>query len=400
MKKILFIGAGFLQSFVIKKAREMGYYTLALDADSNAPGFAYSDEYEVIDIIDREACLAFARKNNVDGVLTVATEYGVLTAAYIAEEMMLPGLNYDTAKLVKNKYLTRKCLIENKADDYDSSVYLVENENDIQKLADILCYPVIIKPCEGSGSRGIGRVDSPAGLYSACMLAMRSSVTKSALIEAFVEGHEYGAESIVVNNEIHVLSVMKKEMTRPPYYAELGHVIPCGLSADTEERAKECISRAIASLGINSGAVNADILITDDGKIYIVDIGARMGGNLIGTCVIPYGTGIDYMSAVIKNAVGEKVDLVPSPHGAVATGIMAFPDKIVKRLPVFEQIEKKYDVEIYHHLNIGQVVHEYHTNLDGCGYIVARSDDVDTAQNHVRQAFDELKRSIFDDENI
>ena len=92
MKKILIIGAGFLQSFVIKKAKSVGYETLAVDADPNAIGFRFADKYEVINIVDEKACLAYAQKENIDGVLTAATDYGVLTAAYIAREMHLGGL--------------------------------------------------------------------------------------------------------------------------------------------------------------------------------------------------------------------------------------------------------------------------------------------------------------------
>ena len=112
MKKLLVIGAGFLQSFVIQKAKQLGYETLAVDANPNAVGFQYADKYDVINIVDEEACLAFARKEKIDGVLTAATDYGVLTAAYIAREMGLPGLKYEVAKLIKNKYQVRKRLYE------------------------------------------------------------------------------------------------------------------------------------------------------------------------------------------------------------------------------------------------------------------------------------------------
>ena len=104
MKKILVIGAGFLQSFVIKKARDMGYYVCAVDADKNAPGFIYTHHYAVINIIDEEACLTYAQEQQVDGVLTAATDFGVLTAAYIAQEMGLPGIKYEVAKVIKNKF--------------------------------------------------------------------------------------------------------------------------------------------------------------------------------------------------------------------------------------------------------------------------------------------------------
>ncbi len=400
MKKVLIIGAGFLQSFIIKKAKDMGYYTLAVDADPNAPGFAFAVKYEVINIVDEKACLSFAKENQIDGVLTAATEYGVLTASYIAEKMNLPGLKYTSAQRVKNKYEVKKCFLQNHVDDSDDQCCLVDADTDIGTLAEKLCYPVIVKPCDGSGSRGTSRVDTPDGLSAACVFAMNSSISHRAEVESFADGMEYGAESLVVNGEVHVLAIMKKWMTKPPYYAELGHAIPCGLPADVEKKAKKCIEKAIRALEINFGAVNADMIISDDGKVHIVDIGARMGGNMIGPCIIPYGTGIDYMGAILQTALEEKVDLTVHPHGAVATKLLAFHDGTINRLPDFEKFQKEYEVEVYHHMKLGDVVNEYHTNLDGCGYIVTKSDSSDKALECVERAFGEMQRSIFGEDSI
>ena len=394
MKKILVIGAGFLQDFVIHKAKSMGYETLAVDANSNAVGFKHADKYKVINIVDEKACLEYAQSEKIDGVLTAATDYGVLTAAYIAQEMHLPGLNYDVAKLIKNKYRVRKRLYEYQVDDTEQA-YEVDENTDLNTLCDKVTFPVMIKPCDGSGSRGANRVDDKEQFCEACKIAMASSITNRAVVETFIVGKEYGAESLVVNGKVYVLGIMRKWMTSPPYYAELGHAIPTDLSPEVEERAKQCVERAIKALGINFGSVNMDMLITEEGKIHIVDIGARMGGNMIGPCIIPYGTGVDYVANMIRNAVGDKVDLTPIAHGAVATRLLAFDTGVVKQLPDFKALEQKYGVEIYHHLEVGQAVNEYHTNLDGCGYIVAKADTVDTAIEHAEQVLDIVQNSVF-----
>lgn len=108
MKKILIVGAGFLQVPLIKKAKECGLYTIAVDGDQNAPGFFYADEWECIDITDETQCLEYAKEKEINGVITAATDYGILTVARIAETMNLPGISYEIAKTVKNKYLIRK----------------------------------------------------------------------------------------------------------------------------------------------------------------------------------------------------------------------------------------------------------------------------------------------------
>lgn len=182
MKKVLIIGAGFLQDFVICKAKAMGYEVYAVDADPNAIGLKHADHYRVINIVDEKKCLEYAKKNRINGVLTAATDYGVLTAAYIAREMGLPGLKYEVAQLIKNKYKVRKCLYENHVDD-TKQAYEVYKDTNIEKLAQKITYPVMVKPCDGSGSRGASRVDSAQDLKIACECAMEGSITHRAEIE-------------------------------------------------------------------------------------------------------------------------------------------------------------------------------------------------------------------------
>lgn len=395
MKKLLVIGAGFLQDFVIQKAKSMGYETLAVDANPNAIGFKHADKYKVINIVDEKACLEYAKAEDIDGVLTAATDYGVLTAAYIAQEMHLPGLKYDVAQLIKNKYRVRKCLYENHVDD-TKQAYEVDINTNLDELCRKIVFPVMVKPCDGSGSRGASRVDTIKDFSEACNFAMDASITHRAEVESFIDGKEYGAESLVVDGEVYVLGIMRKWMTEPPYYAELGHAIPTDLPVEVEERAKKCVAKAIKALDINFGSVNMDMLITAEGKIHIIDIGARMGGNMIGPCVIPYGTGVDYMANMIRNAVGDEVDIKPISQDAVATRLLAFEkDFNVKQLPDFECFEKEYGVEIYHHLEKGQEVHEYHTNLDGCGYIVAKASKIDEAINKAETVLTLIKKSLY-----
>lgn len=391
MKKVLFIGAGFLQKFVIQKAKSMGYVTLAVDADPNAEGFEVADKHAVINIVDEKACLEYARKENVDGVLTAATDYGVLTAAYIAEQMGLPGLKYEAASLIKNKFKVRKCLYDNRIDD-TKQAYLVDSATDIDALSKKIQYPVMVKPCDGSGSRGANRVNSAEDLQKACQYAMNGSITHRAEIESFIFGNEYGVESFVENGNVHILGIMKKWMTNPPYYAELGHAIPSGLGDVLETKIKLYVTNALKVLGVNFGSVNMDLLVTDNGNVHIIDIGARMGGNLIGSHIIPLATGVDYMGNMIRAAVGDELNFSAKATKTVATRLLALTPGVVKALPDFEKLQKEYGVIIEHHLSIGDEITPYRTNLDGFGYVVSCEA---TAQQSVKKA--ETVKKIIDE---
>lgn len=393
MKRLLMLGGGFLQKYVISKAKNLGYYVLCLDADPNAVGFAIADEHAVINIVDEEACLAYARDKQVDGVLTAATDFSVLTMSRIAEELHLPGINYQSAKVIKNKALVRKRLFEANADDTGIS-YEIDSVDDIADILPKIKFPVMMKPVDGSGSRGASKVEKTEDFVKAAVFAMNGSITHRAVAEPFIEGKEYGVESFVDNGVIHVLGVMQKDMTLPPYYAELGHAIPSGLTPELETKVKSCVYRAIFALGVNHGSVNMDLLITNEGNVHIVDVGARMGGNLIGSHIIPMGTGIDYMGNMIRAAVGDatnwKPEWQPKP---VATKLLALTPGIIKKLPNFDQIAAEYNVQIEHHLHVGDTITPYRTNLDGCGYVVAHDIDVELSialASEVRNIIDKL----------
>ena len=393
MKKLLMLGGVFLQTYVIKEAKKCGYYVLVLDGDPNAMGYAYADEHAVINIVDEEACLAYAREKQVDGVLTAATDFSVLTMSHIAEAMGLPGINYKSAKIIKNKAEVRKVLFEAKADDTGYS-YEIGSLEEAEKVLGEITFPRMVKPVDGSGSRGASRVDRAEDFMKACEFAMSGSITHRAVAEPFVDGKEYGVESFVNQGEIHVLGVMQKDMTQPPYYAELGHAIPSGLPYALEEKVKNCVRTAIKALGVNHGSVNMDLLINGD-EVHIVDIGARMGGNLIGSHIVPRGTGINYMANMIRAAVGDSADFRPVLDASpVATKLLALTPGVVKALPDFDALKMKYQVEIEHHLHVGDQINEYHTNLDGCGYVVAGGLTVEGAIELAKEVKNEIDKTI------
>ncbi len=394
MKKLLMLGGGFLQCYVIRRAKELGYRVLVLDANPEAMGFMLADEYDVINIVDEDACLRYAQKNQIDGVLTAATDFSTLTMSRIAEEMHLPGINYKSVKLIKNKAAVRRCLFENHADDTGIS-FQIDSIEQITKILPQIKFPIMVKPCDGSGSRGALKVEKSEDFPKACKYAMENSISHRAVAEPFIEGREYGVETFVNNYDIHVLGIMQKEMTEPPYYAELGHAMPSGLSKDMEDRVKAYVNKAIFVLGVNHGSVNMDLLITNSGDVHIIDVGARMGGNLIGSHIIPRGTGIEYMDNMIRAAVGDPTDFkrkwVPMP---VATKILALKPGKVSSLPDFRTIATQYDVLIEHHLHVGDIINEYHTNLDGCGYVVANGVNEADAIMKAEKAKDIIDQNI------
>lgn len=392
MKKLLILGAGFLQSFVIKRAKELGYYAIAVDKNPNSMGFQYADEYGIVDIINLEDCLKFAKDKKIDGVMTAATDYGVLAASYIAQELDLPGINFNSAKLIKNKHSVRSLFVKNSIDDV-SQYHEVESTNDLNGIINNIKYPVMVKPCDGSGSKATKRVDKLEHLFEACREATEASLIRKALIEDFIVGKEYGVESLVYKGEVFVLGIMNKEMTSPPDYAELGHMIPSGL--EIEEKIKAIVKNAIKVLGVDFGAVNMDILVTEENRVCIIDVGARMGGNLIGSHIIPKATGYDYLGNLIKASVNDDIDIPKSKViNSVATKILSLKPGVISSIPHFNTIMKNYNVEIFFNKGVGEVIREYHNNLDGCGYVISAGENLVDLENNANKAKDAINIGI------
>lgn len=394
-KKIMIIGAGLLQSYVIRRAKELGYTTVCVDGDPNAVGFKYADYYKVIDIVNEEECLKYAKEMNIDGVITAATDYGVLTVSYIAEKLGLIGNPYKVCEVIKNKYSVRKVLAAQNIDSI-SEFHEIDNINDVNKIKKDIKYPVIVKPCDGSGSRGIKKINHMDDLELACDIAMKVSLSKKVLIEHFIEGEEYGVESFVHNGEVHVLTIMQKAMTKPPIYAELGHCSFSGLDNNTENQIKDKVSKTIRALGITTGAVNIDLLLTNDKDIYIVDIGARMGGNLIGSHIVPLSTGIDYMGNIIKESLGEPINLNRTIFDRIiATRILALTPGVVKDIGDMKDIKSLKDVcDLVLKIDKNNVINEYKSNIDGCGYIVVNDENAEVVKNRALEIKNEIDRRI------
>ena len=394
-RRILILRAGFLQQFLCKRAKELGLYVMALDGDADSEGFAYADKTGIIRVADEDACLQFARENQPDGVVTAANDFGIISMSRIAEEQHLPGVNVETAKIIKNKAKVRKALYEAHVDDSDCFYEITETAS-LEEIKALVRYPLMVKPSDGSGSRGVSKATSFEELQMACENALAESDSHSAVIETFVEGREYGVESFV-DNDIHVLAVMQKDMTKPPYFAELGHASESGLPTAVEERVKECVKKAIKALNINFGCVNMDVIVTETGSVHIIDIGVRMGGNLIGSHLIPMGTGIDYMGNIIKATLGEKVSWEPTMvHKPTATRLIVLTPGKIESLPDIEEMERKYDVEIVHHLSEGATIREYHANRDGFGYIVAQGETIEEAKAKAKTVLQVIDNMIID----
>ncbi len=299
------IGASYLQLPLIEKAKELGYSTHVFAWAANDVGEKAADYFYPISITEVEQITEKCREIGICGICSIATDLGNITVNYVANKLGLPCNTPESTKKSTNKHLMRQAF-EVSGDPSPKSIQVDEN-TDLSKLE--LIYPVIVKPTDRSGSRGIFKLENKDGLENAVKAAMSEGFEKKVLIEEFAEGQEYSVEGITYNGEHHILAMTLKFTTGAPHFIETGHMEPAPVSEEIFNNVVKVIKHALDTLEIKNSASHSEIKIDKNGKIRIIEIGARMGGDCIGSDLVKYSTGIDYLKAVIDVACGNEPDL-------------------------------------------------------------------------------------------
>lgn len=300
MKKLAIIGASYLQLPLAKKAKEMGLHTICFAWESGAVCKEEVDEFYPISIVEKERILEVCLEKKIDGVCTIASDVAAPTVAFVAEKMGLVGNSFEAAVQANNKYLMRQAFSE--AGVPSPAFRRITSFEQLD--ADRLQYPVIVKPTDRSGSLGITKVELKEWLQAAVDTALNSSFKHEAIVEEFIEGKEISVEFISYKGVHYPLQITDKVTSGAPHFVELEHHQPADLTKEQYAEIYDLTRRALDALGVTNGASHSEYKITADGNIFVMEIGARMGGDFIGSDLVQLSTGYDFMKGVIDVALG------------------------------------------------------------------------------------------------
>ena len=301
VKKLAIIGASYLQLPLVKKAKEMGLYTICFAWAEGAVCKDEADEFYPISIVEKEQILSICREKQIDGICTIASDVAAPTVAFIAENLGLVGNSYEVAKRANNKYLMRQAF--SAAGIPCPAYHKINSFNQLDSKE--LRFPVIVKPTDRSGSLGITKVERWMELQDAVETALDCSFKHEAIVEEFVEGREISVEFISYQGKHYPLQITDKVTTEAPHFVELEHHQPADLTKEWYAQIYDLTKRALNALGVTNGASHSEYKITEDGRIYVMEIGARMGGDFIGSDLVKLSTGYDYLKGVIEVALGK-----------------------------------------------------------------------------------------------
>ncbi len=394
MKKLMVLAAGLLQIPVIKKAHEMGVYVIAVDDDPNAPGMALADKAIVPGgLINEEKLLAIAKEEQIDGVIHPCSEVAMSVMGRINDEMHLSGISKEMAIRATNKHLMREAFEKYGAPSPKS--ILTKDEEDAWKIfCEQFTTNAILKPSRNSGSRGIAKVEKGITKDAFIVLyrrALDESRDHSVLIEQFIEGPEFSVEVIVWKGEPHVLAITDKKTTEAPYFVELGHNQPSVFPEDIQQKLKDGAIAGIKALGLSNCAAHCELKV-QDGEAYLMELGARMGGDFISTELTHLSTGIDMVAATISVVLGMEPNFQPieEKHGVCIRYFTPAPGKLTAIEGVDNLKDSHvYDAEIYHH--IGDVIPEVKSSLDRSGHVIVTEITVHKAIERAERLLKEVK---------
>ncbi len=298
MKKIVIIGANDFQRPLICKAKDMGYETHVFAWREGATGAADADRFYEISITEKEEILNICREIHPDAVATIGSDLANITVQYLAENLGLPGNSRECIINSTNKFAMRKAF--QKAGLSVPFFAAAGKDDEVMPPS----YPVIVKPTDRSGSRAITKAESPEGLKEAINQAIEQSFEKKAIVEEYIQGAEYSVETISYQGTHTLLAITKKYTTGEPHYIEVGHLEPAPLTRELQEKVKETVFRALTALKIENGAGHSELRIDEEGNVRIIEIGSRMGGDCIGSDLVPLSTEQDFVGMVVDVAAG------------------------------------------------------------------------------------------------
>lgn len=377
MKRLFIIGASDFQLPAIIEAKKLGLYVGVADYNPQAVGIPYADEYFNVSTIDIEGIYKAAQSFKADGIITLCTDMPMRALAVSCERLGLVGPDLVTAVNATDKEAMIRCFDLNKVN--HPLYYVWRKGSDVEAITHRLKYPVITKPTDNSGSRGIMLVRSSEKLQEAISYSSQNGREGNVIIEEYMVGPEVSVELMVVEGVAHVIQLTDKLTTGAPHFVEIGHSQPSSLPDAALTAIKNLARNAALAVGIKNGPAHAEIILTEDGP-KMVEIGARMGGGCITTHLVPLSTGISMIKATIQTALGEKPDIDRSIYKGAAIRFIVPPIGEVKSISGVEAakaIPGVIHVEIQ--CSIGQILEELENGTCRIGYVIAQSETSEEA---------------------
>ena len=384
-KRLLILGGSYLQVPAVLEAKALGLVTAVLDYNPACQARPLADRFYLESTFDKEAVLRCAQDFKADGIITLGTDWPMRSLAYACETLNLPAISYKTACRSTNK-LDMIQELEKKGVAHPDYLYFDSLKQSPREIKPHIFLPCIIKPVDGSGSRGVILLRDLNDFEFALNYSVTHSKNGQVVIEEYMEGPEVSVEVIILGGIPHVLTITDKVTTGYPHFVETRHTQPSRLTPSQQAAIVKLTKDACLALELNHGAAHVEIIHTKTGP-KIVEVGPRMGGDFIATHLVSLSTGVNMTQLLILAAMGQtpKLPRILSSGACIdylnrGQGTFLGVDNLdaVEEMPGI--------VQAGFFLDPGTTVNDLHSSTDRLGYIIARGDSANQAEQNALAA--------------
>ena len=402
VKTLLIVSGGIEAVPGIQCAKEMGLYVVVSDGDSKAPGFEYADNQIIASTYNVNETVQKAKHyhetvRKFDGIICIASDVP-LTVASVANELGLPGISIESAELAMDKFAMKMKFHE---DGVPIPQFMqIDNGDQLKKVINDWGYPIVIKPVDSRGARGVLRLTKKVDVKWAWNHSKKNSPTGRVMVEKYLEGPQVSTESMMIDGECYTVGFSDRNYEflekYAPFIIENGGDLPSCLPEEIQNEVKKVVQKAALSMGIIDGIVKGDIVI-HGGKSYVIELAARLSGGYFCTHEIPMNTGVDLVGNAIKMAIGKSVDLSdlkPKYNKNVCQRfIFPKPGKI-KKINGINDLIKNPSIKYFNiHVKPGDIIEQPTAHPSRAGMVITNGSSRDEAKCSAVNAIDILNFS-------
>jgi len=384
-KAVLIFGVGPLQQSIINRAKKMGLYTVGIDPCEDATCRDDVDAFEVVGGQDYEGTCAVVEKYGIDAIVTAATDKPLVMMARIAGKYGFPFYSVETAQWSTDKFQMKQRF--ELGDVPHAKGRLVKNG---AETADMV-YPVIVKPRDNSGSRGVKLCRTKEELEQSMAEALEYSKLDSVLVEEFIEGPEYSIEGLHYDGKSEVIQFTEKKTTEFPYNVELGHIQPANISEENKQKIREIVAKIGKALKFENCPSHTELKINERG-IFVIETSPRLGGDYITSTLTPLSTGVNVEDELLRIALGEKIS--PAPRSVQYSGVRFFAfeeGSTIKHIPDTNFVETwPHVVDFSFNLKEGDSVNQITSSLNRYGHLTLVAGN----RASIEDAFDKYENAM------
>lgn len=372
-KAILVFGVGELQKSIIERAHEQGLFVVGIDPCADAYCKKDVDAFEIVDGQDFYGTLEVAKKYNISAVVTAATDKPLVMMAKVAASMKLPFYSVETAQWATDKFQMKQRFIQCGVPCAKGSLI-----KSIDEVTDFM-FPVIIKPRDNSGSRGVKLCRTRDELQNCMNEAFEYSRLDSVLVEEFIDGQEYSIESLHYRGKTEIIQFTEKRTTEFPYNVELGHKQPAKICEYEQEEIRKIISKVATAMHFENCASHTELKINKRG-IFVIETSPRLGGDYITSKLVPLSTGINIEDQLLKISLNEDIDIKTGiANKASAVCFFCLPEGKIKKIDERINRVKDWDnIDLFDfRLSEGDLVNKITSSLNRYGQFIIYADSRD-----------------------